>query len=149
MAIPKIIYQTNSSLKLPLYARLQIWNFKRRHKDFKYILYDDAMINDFIKNNFNQKIYDVYNSIQIGAAKADFFRYAILYINGGIYLDLDATIIISSLNKILTPTSNAIIATEKTKPSRVYEFFNKKKHWRHIQKEKTVYSISTDQEEVM
>lgn len=114
MAIPKIIYQTYSTTKIPLYAQLYIWNFKRRHRDYQYIFYDDKMIEAFVKENFSEKVFHQYSRLQIGAAKADFFRYAILYIHGGIYLDIDSSITISSLNKIWNTSYTAIIAREKT-----------------------------------
>lgn len=112
MSIPKVIYQTYSSAKLPLYARLQIWNLKRKHKDYQHVFFDDKNVSDFIRQNFPKKIYELYSQLQIGAAKADFFRYAILYINGGIYMDLDVTIT-GSLNKLINSNDKAIIANER------------------------------------
>ena len=43
---------------------------------------------NFIKNNFDNSIANVYNKLKPGAYKADLFRYCILYINGGVYLDI-------------------------------------------------------------
>lgn len=113
MSIPKVIYQTYSTTKIPWYAKWQIWYFRRKHRDYKYVFYTDTMINDFVKKNFNSNVYETYSKLQIGVAKADFFRYAILYVNGGIYLDLDSSIR-SNLNNIIGTTETAIIAREKT-----------------------------------
>ena len=44
----------------------------------------------FIKNNFPKKIYDAYCRILPGAYKADLWRYCILYIYGGVYVDIDS-----------------------------------------------------------
>ena len=113
MSIPKIIYQTYSSADIPYYAKIQIWIFRHRNRDFRYMFYDDHMIDKFIKENFNEAVYKAYSKVQIGAAKADFFRYAILYKNGGIYLDIDSSIS-NRLNTKINTTQSAIIAREKT-----------------------------------
>lgn len=112
MSIPKVIYQTYSTTEIPFYAKIQVRNFRRRNKNYRYEFYDDQQIEQFIKEHFNEKIYNMYQRIQIGAAKADFFRYAILYINGGIYLDLDSSIT-GNLDDQIDPNTNAIIAREK------------------------------------
>lgn len=112
MAIPKVIYQTFKTSKIPWITRLYIWNFRRKNKEFDYEFYDDVRIDSFIKSYFSLEVYDAYSKLQIGAAKADFFRYAILYIHGGIYLDLDSDILIS-LNKVLRVEDVAVITREK------------------------------------
>lgn len=113
MAIPKVIYQTYSSSKIPLYAKLQIWILRKTHKDYEYHFYDNEKRSAFIKENFPEQIFELYSRIQIGAAKADLFRYALLYINGGIYMDIDC-VITKPLNRIIKPGVNTIIAREKT-----------------------------------
>ena len=56
--------------------------------------FDDSMIDDYIKKNFSHRIYNAYNSINkdYGPARADFFRYLVIYKEGGIYLDIDSVI---------------------------------------------------------
>lgn len=49
--------------------------------------------------------------MNIGAAKADFFCYAILYKRGGIYLDIDSRIL-KPLDQLILPDDTAIIARE-------------------------------------
>lgn len=78
MSIPKVIYQTYKN-KIPWYTHFYIWRFRRKNKDFGYEFYNDAKIDIFIKDNFPSEVYNAYSRLQIGAAKADFFRYAILY----------------------------------------------------------------------
>ena len=57
-----------------------------------YFLYDDDDIIRFIKSNYDDDIYEAYSKLTVGASKADFFRYLVLYKEGGIYLDLDSAI---------------------------------------------------------
>ncbi len=90
MSIPKTIYQTYKNCKLPLITKWHIYRLKKRNPNYDYQFYDDSMAEDFIKQEFDTEIFDLFQRIQIGAAKADFFRYAILYKRGGIYLDIDS-----------------------------------------------------------
>ncbi|AZI31873.1 glycosyltransferase family 32 protein [Kaistella carnis] len=90
MAIPKYIFQTFKTKKLPVITRWHIWNMKRQNPEYEYFLYDDEDIQEFFKKEFPQDYLKAYNELTIGAAKADFFRYAILYKKGGVYLDIDS-----------------------------------------------------------
>jgi mannosyltransferase OCH1-like enzyme len=61
--------------------------------EYNFYVYDDKMCQDFIKNNFVQNNFDssileLYNALKPGAYKADLFRYCILYVYGGVYMDI-------------------------------------------------------------
>lgn len=89
MAIPKQIFQTFKSDKLPWLTRWHIKRMLRRNPEYQYHFYDDEAIEKFFKEELPE-YYKAYMSLTIGAAKADFFRYAILYKKGGVYLDIDS-----------------------------------------------------------
>ena len=61
---------------------------QEQNPEFKYYLYDDDMCKEFIKDNFDDEILYTFNKLKPGAYKADLWRYCILYIKGGIYLDI-------------------------------------------------------------
>ena len=67
---------------------------KRLNPDIDFQLWDDDDIDKFILNEFPPEYYKAFKSINpnLGAAKADFFRYCILYKRGGLYLDLKSAI---------------------------------------------------------
>jgi inositol phosphorylceramide mannosyltransferase catalytic subunit len=111
MAIPKVIYQTFKNDKLPFLTKLHIKKIRRRNPEYDYQFYDDARIEDFMQTEFGSEVYQLYSRITIGAVKADFFRYAILYKKGGVYLDIDS-LNITKLDKFILPTDTAIIALE-------------------------------------
>ena len=47
------------------------------------------MINGhFIKSHFSKRVLYAYDKLIPGAFKADLWRYCIIYINGGIYIDI-------------------------------------------------------------
>jgi len=111
MPIPKTIYQTFKSSKLPLLTRWHIYWMKKKNPEYDYQFYDDTRIEAFIKEEFDEETFKLYSKLNIGAAKADFFRYAILYIKGGIYLDIDSKINIS-LDSFILDSDSAIITLE-------------------------------------
>lgn len=111
MPIQKTIFQTFKTSKIPFLTRWHISVLKKRNPDYDYQFYDDARIEAFIKEAYGEDVYALYDSINIGAAKADFFRYAILYKKGGIYLDIDS-LILRKLDDFILPNDSAIIALE-------------------------------------
>jgi len=53
------------------------------------MFWDDEKIRNFLVKHFDQKYIILYDSHTIFAQKADLARYTILYVYGGIYLDMD------------------------------------------------------------
>ena len=89
--IPKYIYQTCENIDtLPEKFKKNINYIKRMNKDWEHVLYDDNMIIDFIQKNYDKNILDSYKKInsKYGPAKADLFRYLLMYKKGGVYLDI-------------------------------------------------------------
>jgi mannosyltransferase OCH1-like enzyme len=113
MAIPKVIYQTYKTKRIPWLIRLYIRLFMWKNKGYRYEFYDDGRIDRFIREEYPPVVHEAYSRLQIGAAKADFFRYAILYKYGGIYLDLDGRILVN-LDKYLKDSDSAILSKEKS-----------------------------------
>ena len=111
MSIPKVIYQTFKTNKLPFITRWHINRFRKRNPDYQYEFYDDDRIAKFFKEEFNEDVLAAYQKLNIGAAKADMFRYAILYKKGGIYLDIDSGIK-GRLHEFINPDDTAIITQE-------------------------------------
>ncbi len=92
-------------------ARFHIWNMCRKNPHYEYFFYDDEAIEDFIKQEFSLDVFEQYNKLAIGAAKADFFRYAILLKKGGIYVDIDSKIT-GRLDDWISVNDKAIITEE-------------------------------------
>jgi mannosyltransferase OCH1-like enzyme len=61
---------------------------QKDNPEFEYHLYDDNDCIEFIKNHFNPDVLWAFQNLIPGAYKADLWRYCILYINGGIYIDI-------------------------------------------------------------
>ena len=111
MTIPKIIYQTWKTKSLPLNVQKIRDKISVINPDYKLILFDDDDMENFIKKNFDIRIYNLYKNLNVGAAKADFWRYCILYINGGVYLDIDSDIL-RPLDELIEENDKCIITRE-------------------------------------
>ena len=86
------IFQTHKSVnyinsKPKLVKAIKSW--LKYANTFKYKFYNNAMCDYFIKNNFDDKIYNAYSLLPMGVMKADLWRYCIIYKYGGIYADTD------------------------------------------------------------
>lgn len=92
--IPKIVWQTWKDINIEPEVKDNINKMKELNPEYDFKLVTDIECDTFIKNYFNNKVYEAYSSInpKYGAAKAYFWRYCVLYIHGGIYLDLDSFI---------------------------------------------------------
>lgn len=86
--IPLNLFQTWSTLNLPPIMRENVELLKTQNPEFIYYLYDDAMCRNFIKEHFTEDVLYAFDKLNPGAFKADLWRYCVLYIKGGIYLDI-------------------------------------------------------------
>jgi mannosyltransferase OCH1-like enzyme len=125
MPIPHVVYQTWRYATLPPKVAGLTAYMQRMMPSFEFRLYDDAAVEAFIRNysedaDDNDILWATYCKLTIGAAKADFWRYLVLYKMGGVYLDVDA-IIIQPLDELLrgvachpasTPHPQGIITRE-------------------------------------
>jgi mannosyltransferase OCH1-like enzyme len=86
--IPLKIFQTWHTKELPPDMKITVEKLKERHPRFEHFLFDDNDCRDFIIKNFDNNVVKAFDSLIPGAYKADLWRYCVLYINGGIYMDI-------------------------------------------------------------
>lgn len=88
--IPKKIYRCHKDSENIGKYKPVVEKTKKVMPDYEQIIYDDPKIEAFIKENYSKRIYDAYMKINpvYGPAKADLFRMLMIYLNGGIYLDM-------------------------------------------------------------
>ena len=95
--IPKHIWMTISDKsKIP---PIVYENLKKYAPQIPYTIFDDAECTDFLTTHFKPPVLKLFNKLQHGAHKADLFRYCLLYVKGGIYLDIK-TKLIKPIDKI-------------------------------------------------
>lgn len=100
MVFQKIIHQIwlQGENNIPVKFRDNITKTKNLHKKWNYILWDDLKIIKLLRTN--DKLLNTYYKLEYLHQKVDFARYVILYIYGGIYIDIDAYAI-KSLDKLV------------------------------------------------
>jgi hypothetical protein len=89
--IPKIIHQTfHSKRSIPpkIYE-----NIKEYANEYEHRVYDDQDCIEFLKTYFSEEHANLFKELKLGAHKADLFRYCVLYIHGGVYLDIKTQLI--------------------------------------------------------
>ena len=59
---------------------------------YAYRFYDDERCAALLREHFAPAVLEAWFTLRAGAAKADLWRYCALYVHGGVYLDLDASI---------------------------------------------------------
>lgn len=88
--IPRIIHQTwFEDITMEKYPQLYRLQNTWRASGWEYKFYTDDSARDYIQANFPDRFASVFDSLLPGAYKADFFRYLVLYKEGGIYVDVD------------------------------------------------------------
>jgi hypothetical protein len=86
--IPLNIFQTWFTKDLPSAMRDSVDLLKSQNPEFTYTLFDDSDCREFIVKYFDSSVVDAFDKLVPGAFKADLWRYCVLYIHGGIYLDI-------------------------------------------------------------
>lgn len=102
--IPRILHQTSkeNELELQVYETCII-NREMNH-EYDYRFYNDDDIRQFVKTYFPERV-KAFNSVIPGAYRADLFRYMVLYIHGGVYMDCKSSTIVP-LRQFLPPDAS-------------------------------------------
>lgn len=92
-SIPRIIHQTHQTATLPQELADSIAALRDTNPHWDYRFYDDDEVKRFIMNEYGIETYLTYDRIDrsYGAARADLFRYLLMYKVGGVYLDIKST----------------------------------------------------------
>lgn len=107
--IPLNIYQTWCTKNLPSGMKQCVELLKKQNPIFKHFLFDDNDCRKFIEENFDYYVLETYDRLIPGAYKADLWRLCVLYINGGIYLDIKFSCVNGFRLIELTEQSNHLV----------------------------------------
>lgn len=112
MPIPKLIHQTLKSRKL--LSAPYIHNLERMriiNPGWTISVYEDEECLEFIRMHFDMDMLRTYCAInpRYGAARADLFRYLLLYQCGGVYLDIKSSAT-RPLENVLQPLDQYLLA---------------------------------------
>lgn len=86
--IPKNLFTCWHTKNLPYHMNKNYKLLKELNPEFNHFLFDEDECMEFIEKHFPIYVLNAYKSLVPCAYKSDLWRYCVLYINGGIYLDI-------------------------------------------------------------
>jgi hypothetical protein len=131
--IPKIIHQTYGTRDLPDALQRNVAALKASNPGWDYRFYDDAAIEAFLAAHYDPAIQALYQRIdpRYGAARADLFRYLVIYKLGGVYLDIKSRFL-RPIDDVLRGDEAFILSQWSNGPGQKYEGFGLKPEVAHI-----------------
>jgi|TARA_R110000744_G_scaffold298632_2_gene408232 mannosyltransferase OCH1-like enzyme len=109
--IPKIIHQTFETELTPPGMSKAIDSWKINNPLYVYKFYNAVDRINFLKKNFQSNVLKAYDTLIPGAFKADLFRYCVLYVEGGVYVDAD-TICLEPLENIINNSDSLLVVRD-------------------------------------
>lgn len=96
-SIPRTIFQTSRTARVGVALWHQVRRMLEANPTWRYEFFDDARCELLLSQAEASgaappRTLEAFRSLRAGAAKADLWRYVAVYVHGGLYLDLDATI---------------------------------------------------------
>jgi len=86
--IPLNFYTCWHTKDLPPLMKENYDNLVLKNPELTFHLYDEDECRKFIRENFELGVLEAYNSLIPCSYKSDLWRFCVLYINGGIYMDI-------------------------------------------------------------
>ena len=125
--IPKIIHQTYGASDLPEALQRNVTDLQASNPGWDYRFYDDAAIEAFLLAHYDPAVHALYQRIdpRYGAARADLFRYLVIYKLGGVYLDIKSRFL-RPIDDVLRGDEAFILSQWSNGPGQKYEGFGLK-----------------------
>jgi len=96
---PNILFQTYyDKSKIPTYIYEDVSKYAC---NYEHVVFDDVDAIEFLDTFFRKKVVRAFKHLKVGAHKADLLRYCLLYIYGGVYIDIK-TILLENIDNIFT-----------------------------------------------
>jgi FkbM family methyltransferase len=106
--IPKRVMQTWEHKRLNPEFQAIVDTWKTHNPHYQFVLMDAEEREEFIRAHFERAVTRAYQRIVPGAYKSDLFRYCYLWVNGGVYVDVD-TLCLGSLDDFLIPGAELVV----------------------------------------
>jgi len=89
-----------------------ILNNKNMSPEYAFYCYDDNDCLRFLLEHFPKRIHDAFEKLNPGAFKSDLFRYCLLYIQGGVYIDANKKLL-KPLHQLIQPTTEMMLVMDR------------------------------------
>jgi mannosyltransferase OCH1-like enzyme len=89
-AIPDHVWQTYKTKELPPKAKECQKTWQTVFAGSEYSFLDDTDLNAFMEQHFDADVNTVFHAFPLGVMRADLWRYAVMYVHGGMYSDIDS-----------------------------------------------------------
>jgi hypothetical protein len=110
--IPLHVYMTWKSNQMPPLMQQNFIELCKKNPEFQFHLYDNDACREFIINHFPEEVIQAYDGLIPGAYKADLWRLCVLYIHGGIYMDIKLACVNGF--KLIELTENEHLVKDRT-----------------------------------
>lgn len=122
--IPHILHQTFRTRDLKPELAASVEAMKQRNPGWEYRFYDDADIRAYVEQHYGPEFLLYFDALnpKYAAAKADLFRYLLMYREGGVYLDIKSHAS-KPLNEVIAPTDQFLISQWRNGPDSGYSMW--------------------------
>lgn len=109
--IPRLLHQTFRTRELRPELAASVDAMRRRNPGWEYRFYEDADVADYILQNYGSDFLAYFQALnpKYAAAKADLFRYLVMYRDGGVYLDIKSHAT-RPLDEVLAPSDQFLLS---------------------------------------
>ncbi len=110
--IPKTVIRSfatpivNGVFREPVFSTIDL------NPDYSHIFMTDKDCDDFMRTHFAGRVYEAYDKLIPGAYKSDLWRMCYLYMNGGVYLDLNKTLLMP-LRKVINGNFDLVTVIDR------------------------------------
>jgi len=120
--IPHLLHQIYLGGPLPEPLANNVERLKRNNPMWQHCLYDDHAATRFIREQYGSSILKLYLSINPGyaAARSDLFRYLVLYIRGGVYLDVKSQFQ-RPIDEVILGNESYVLSRWRNAPGEIHE----------------------------
>lgn len=112
MTIPRIIHQTAPSFEgLAPEVKASIEQLRALNPDWEYHFYDDAALREYLTRSLREELVELWQRVNpiYPVVLADVFRYLVILLEGGVYLDAKSTVT-RPLDEVLRPDDRFILS---------------------------------------
>ena len=114
--IEKNIFQTYPTHNVPPEFLRLVTHLKKQNPEYNHRIFDDEEMDSFVQSEY-PRYYESFSRIspKYGVAKADFFRYMVVYHYGGVYFDIKSGCLVP-LRDIIHPEDSFVVTKWRVLP---------------------------------